>query len=56
VTYEPTPAGVYRISWKQIYKFHNVGKYLPMKWPATPLNEDLGDKALTITDMPLLPL
>ncbi len=53
---EPSPVGVYRTSWKQLYKFHNIGKVIPMKWPHTPLNEDLGDKALAPGNMPLLPL
>lgn len=56
VVHEPTPAGVYRVTWKQVYKFHNVGKYIPMKWPYTPLNEELGDKDLNRADLPALPL
>lgn len=54
VAHEPSPAGVYRVTWKQIYKFHNVGMTIPLKWPYTPLNEDLGDKALV--SVPGVPL
>lgn len=54
--HEPSPAGVYRITWRQVYKFHNIGGHIPMKWPYTPLNETISDKALNRADMPLLPL
>lgn len=53
-THEPSPAGVYRVEWKQVYKFHNIGQYLPLKWPETPLNEELGDKALKRENIPAL--
>ena len=52
--HEPSPVGVYRVTWKQLYKFHNIGTTIPMKWPYTPLNEDLGEKALT--SVPSVPL
>jgi len=45
---------VYRVTWKQLYKFHNTGATIPMNWPYTPLNEDLGAKALT--SVPSVPL
>jgi hypothetical protein len=53
---EPSPVGVYRLTWKQLYKFHNMGKYLPLKWPATPLNAELGNKELTQATTHQLPL
>ena len=52
--HEPSPVGIYRTAWKQLYKFHNIGTTIPMKWPYTPLNEDLGAKA--ITGVPSVPL
>lgn len=52
--HEPSPVGIYRVTWKQLYKFHNIGANIPMKWPFTPLNEDLGAKALTT--VPSVPL
>jgi len=54
VVHEPSPVGVYRTTWKQLYKFHNIGTTIPMKWPYTPLNEDLGAKALI--SVPSVPL
>lgn len=54
VTHEPSPAGEYRATWKHIYKFHNIGTYIPMKWPYTPLNPDLGAKDLQWTKQRLL--
>lgn len=46
VTHEPTPNSVYRVTWKQLYKFHNIAQQLPFRWPATPLNEELGGEEL----------
>lgn len=55
-TREPDASDVYRLAWKQLYKFHNVGKYVPYKWPETPLNTELGDKELPRESIPSLPL
>jgi hypothetical protein len=44
---EPSPVNVYRVTWKNLYKFHNIGKRLPLKWPYTPLNEEKSDQLLT---------
>jgi len=55
VTHEPSPNGRYRITWKQIYKFHSIGQSLPMKWPYTPLNEELSNKELYAGGIPALP-
>jgi len=56
VVHEPSPTGVYRVTWKQLYKFHNVGKFTLMKWPGTPLNEELGDKELKQSTSLSIPL
>lgn len=54
--HEPSPVGVYRVTWKQLYKFHNIGKYVPVKWPFTPLNEEISDQEATQANTLSLPL
>ena len=54
VMHEPSVVGVYKTTWKQVYRFHNTGDSLPLKWPYTPLNEEISNKLVPTTDRPLL--
>ena len=55
VTHEPSAIGLYKTTWKQVYKLYNPGESLTMKWPTTPLNEELGGKELYAGGVPALP-